>query len=1055
MSPAADKPQASVESHSPASVDTAAMAEATPRVVAGNVLEATRSFHSGEVLAVPDMPQRIGRYRVVRLLGVGGFGNVWLASDDELQRQVAIKLVPRERFPADAGETFYAEARALAALDHPHILPVYDVGRTESGAIYVVSKFIAGPTLRQQIQQQKIDPQAAARIVKRLADALQHAHRRNLIHRDIKPANILVESASQRVYLADFGLAGGPSSLRSDEVAGTPAYMSPEQAAGEPLDARSDLFSLGVVFYELLTGQRPFAGHDLPSVLKNVLEARPTPICEMKRDVPQRLAGICERLLSRAREQRHRSGEELASELQRWEDDSNSANQTGPGNLTAPPFELIGRDGELDSILQALSKARLVTLTGPGGVGKTSLAKSAADRARSSFPDGVFLVELAALSESSLIATAAAQVVGCLQNSPLPAAQVLVDWLKERRVLLVLDNCEHLDVAPCLGAWLETCPGLRVIVTSRAALRIGGEHELPLSLLSLPDVDELPAAELLQFAAVRLFVQRAREVLPEFQLTEQNHAAIAEICRRLDGLPLAIELAAARIKYQSPQSLRDKLRQGLQVLASRRRDAPQRQQTLRQTIAWSYDLLEPEQQRLFRSLSVFCGGFTLRAAEEVAGGGDELLEDMANLIENNLLRRRSDAEEDRFQLLETIREFAFEALAGSGESEAVQRRHATWVQKLAEDCEPLLRGPEVGRATALLHQEHGNIRAALAWCLTEPIDANRGETGLRIGGALWRFWCTSGYLREGHQLLVRLLAAFGERTDALGAKARYAAGCLAEDLGEFAEARQRYVEALQGWERARDEARMPDALIALGSINVSQGDYVAAGDHFQRALALSRQHQDLRGISVALSNLGSTAWSCGDYQAAHQYHQEALAIRRQIGNRAGVSVSLTSLGLIASRQGDLQAAKILYQESLAIARELDNRPGIAVCLNNLGEISYRLGEFARGEVMLWEALHIQHQMGDRLSLAYTLESLAAAAAHQGSNEAAVRFFAAADALRQSLGTPLPPRERESNDKLIYEVRIALGPDRFAALWTTAQVTPLEELVESGKLRTGT
>jgi non-specific serine/threonine protein kinase len=680
-------------------------------------------------------------------------------------------------------------------------------------------------------------------------------------------------------------------------------------------------------------------------------------------------------------------------------------------------------------------------------VGKTSLAKAAARRASAAFPDGVFLIELASLTDSSLLPATIGSTLGCLQGGARTSQELVAEWLAARHVLLVLDNCEHLAVGKYAQSLLEACPDLHILATSRAPLHIAAEVELAVSLLSIPDLQRLPpAADFQCYSATNLFLQRGREVLRGFEVTEQNRAAVAEICTRLDGLPLAIELAAARLKLLSPQALLERLKTNSRLLAARRTDIPQRQQTLRQAIAWSNDLLSPHQQEFFRRLAVFSGGFTLEAAEIVAGEGKDVVDELAALVENSLLRRDADPASDRFALLETIREFAMELLQDSGEADALGRRHASWVKDLAETCEPLLRGPEAQAAMVQLQTEHANVRAAFAWCLAAPGDASRGEVGLRIAGALWRFWCTGGHLREAQGWLSQLLAAFGARGDGIEANARYAGGCVAEDLGDFAQARALYEEALRLWDHAGQKTRLSDAHIALGSIDTSQGDYAAATDHFQCALTLAQKHGDQRAVSVALSNLGSTAWAQGDYVRAREYHEGALTIRRQIGNRTGVAVSLTSLGLICSRLGDLTGANILYEESLSILRELGNQPGIAVCLNNLGEISYRLGEYESGEVMLWEALRIQYQIGDQLSLAYTLESLAAAAWLQGSGEAAVRFFAAAETLRETMGAPLPPPEQASNDKIILEVRIALGPEQFSALWTAAKTIPLEKIV---------
>ncbi|MFN0019362.1 MAG: protein kinase domain-containing protein [Pirellulaceae bacterium] len=1031
--------------------------EFTPRVPG---VESTRSLQGAQSLDSEGVPQHIGRYRVQRMLGQGSFGRVWLAMDDELQRQVAIKVLFPSRLPGIAdGEAWLTEARALAALDHPHIVPIFDVGRTEDGSVFAVAKFIPGKTLQQELQDRpagRMDPAEAVSIVAPLAEALQHAHERNLIHRDVKPANVLIERTTGRVYLADFGLAARRDGAESKIIVGTPAYMSPEQARCETVDARSDLFSLGIILYELLAGRRPFSGSTLDELLQKVRSGDFLPLREIDDSIPAELERVCHKAIAKDPERRYEHGRDFAADLRAWEQEELRMvrQQTAPNNLSASSASLIGRDEEVAQVQSRLAATRLLTLTGPGGIGKTRLALHAAAGLLPQFADGVFVVELAPLTDPALVPAAIAQAVGCRTYGQRAVVEDLLDWLSSRQILLVLDNFEHLPAAnEHVSRLLTNASGLKVLVTSRAPLRIAGEQEFPVSLLTLPDLKQLPGAEkLADYSAVSLFVERAREVLPGFELTSATAAAIAEICVRLDGLPLAIELAAARSKILAPQDLLARLQKSLQVLSTRRSDAPERQQTLRQAIQWSYELLTQAERQLFRRLAVFSGGFTLDAAEQVvADERGDITDGLASLADNSLLRVERAAHGGRLNMLETVRVFAREMLLSSGEAEELGRRHAAWVVALVEAADPELRGPKAGEFTQRLEQEHPNICAALAWSLMEPKDATRGELGLRIGGAMWRFWCSSGHLREADGWLDRLLTAFAStHTDSIGALARYAAGCVAEDLGKYFEARKLYEEARRLWEAAGDERHLPDAYIALGSILSSQGDYPAAKDFFGKALELSRRLGDRRLTSVALSNLGSIAWSSGDYDKAKDFQQEALDIRRQLGNRAGVAVSLTSLGLIASRQGNLPGAKLLYLESLAILRETENKMGVAVCLNNLGEISYRLGEFESGEAMLWEALHIQHDLGDRLSLAYTLESIAAAAQWQGSSEAAVRFFAAAEALRESLGAPLPPLEKANNDQIIQEVRIALGPERFAAMWTAAKTVPLEKLVAEGR-----
>lgn len=1001
----------------------------------------------------------LGRYRLVGVLGQGAFGRVWLADDEDLRRQVAIKIPTAKCFAREEdADAYLAEARALATLDHPHIVPVYDVGRKAEGSVYVVSKFIDGYTLAEQIKENRPGQEEAVAIIATVAEALAHAHERGLIHRDVKPANILLEEHTGRPYLADFGLAIREQDLnRSDPMSGTPAYMSPEQAGkeGSAVDARSDIFSLGIVLYELLTGWRPFGGDTLAAVLHQVICAAPLPPRDVDSTIDADLQAICLTALAKLPADRFATAADFAAALRAWQrrqSDEALRPKAAPHNLPATLGELIGRDSETAELQRLLGEARLVTLTGPGGVGKTRLALQTAWSALAEFAERVYFVQLAPVRDASLVASAIAQAVGCRESADRPVAEALVEFVAGQRMLLVLDNFEHVAAAAELvSKLLAAATELRIVVTSRMPLRLAGEQEYPVALLEVPPSAAADLDALARYSAVALFCKRARESLPDFVFSKQNAAAVVEICTRLDGLPLAIELAAARIKVLTPQAMLPRLEKRLQLLTGGRGVSSTRQQTMRGAIAWSYDLLTPQEQRLFRRLSFFVGGCTLAAIEGTTpdeGEPIDALDGVASLVDKSILRATdSPSGERRYGMLETVREFAFERLVESGEKDAECHRLASYMAALVEQAEPQLKGADSAAAFQQLEEEQANIRAAISCCLAVPSDPIRGELGLRIGGALWRFWCSRGYLREGRHWLTQLLAAFGKsHHDSLGGKARYAAGCLAEDLAEFSEAQSLYRESLALWEAAGEVERLPDAYVALGSISTSQGDYATARASFGRALELATQQGARRLIAVALSNLGSVAWAEADYAAAEAYHEEALAIRRELGGPAAIAVSLTSLGLVASRRGDLQKAEALYRESLVILREQQNTMGIAVCLNNLGEISCKLGRFDEARAMLAEAAALQIKAGDRLSLAYTLESLGTMFGHSGNPAQGARTFAAAEALRKLLGAPLPPREEADRQKELDAIRVELGRERYDALWLAGLATPLEAAV---------
>src|SRR5262245_1471679 len=548
-------------------------------------------------------------------------------------------------------------------------------------------------------------------------------------------------------------------------------------------------------------------------------------------------------------------------------------------NLPVQPTPLIGRERVSAAACALLRRAevRLLTLTGPGGTGKTRLGLQVAADLLEDFEDGVFFVPLAAIRDSALVASSIARTLRLQER----AGQVLLDSLKEslqdKQMLLVLDNFEQVvAAAPLVAELLAACPRLKCLVTSRVVLRLSGEHEFPVPPLELPDPRHLPAVETLsQYAAVALFIQRALAVKPDFQVDNANAPAVAEICVRLDGLPLAIELAAARLKLLPPQAILARLGRRLELLRGGARDVPDRHQTLRQAIAWSYDLLEAGEQALFRRLAVFARGCTLEAAgavchaghDHAAGPGPslEMLDGVASLVDKSLLRQQEQASgEPRFRMLETIREYGLECLTASGEEPGVRRAHADYYLALVEAAEPALTGPEQATWLERLGAEHDNLRTALQWAE----ESGEAEIGLRLAGALCQFWLMHSHLREGQERLARLLglAEAAPRT-AARAKARTRAGHLADNLS----------------------------------------DYEAAHTFFEESLAIRRVLGEKGGIAAALNDLGWVAWHRNDYPASRALSEESLAIWRELGDKAGIATSLHNLGWVAYYQGNYEA----------------------------------------------------------------------------------------------------------------------------------------------------
>jgi non-specific serine/threonine protein kinase len=597
-------------------------------------------------------------------------------------------------------------------------------------------------------------------------------------------------------------------------------------------------------------------------------------------------------------------------------------------NLPVQLTSFIGRDRELGELLRLLVEERLVTLTGPGGVGKTRLALAAAGAARDRYADGVCFVRLAPISDPRLVASAIAQALGVAEDGRVPALDRTKRYLRDRHLLLMLDNYEQvLGAAVEIGELLEVCAQLQVMVTSRAPLRLLAEHELAVPPMALPDAGGGALVRLEQYESVRLFVERARAVKADFALTADNASAVADICRRLDGLPLAIELAAARTRLLDPWAMLARLERRLQLLTNGARDAPARQQTLRNTIAWSYDLLEEREQAVFRRLSVFVGGTNLDAAREVcatvsAMEEEEMLDLVDSLVARNLLRPASAGPgEVRVSMLETIREFGLEQLAWRGDLEPARRRHADYFLALAQATEWGLAGSAARSWLDRLEVEHDNVRAALEWSMSSPDDG--GETALRMAGALAWFWWLAGHFGEGRRWLARALTVWAG-TSAARMRALHAAGWLAHFHRDAATARMLLEESLALAEQRQDHWWRAWVLHALGRVAYFEFDAVEARKLGELSLAIAEQLADRWLIGWAVHLLGLAAYLADDYPSAHEYYDRALAIRRELGHLEGIVIVLHLKGMLFERSGDLPAAQALYRESLRVVRELNS-----------------------------------------------------------------------------------------------------------------------------------
>ncbi len=678
-----------------------------------------------------------------------------------------------------------------------------------------------------------------------------------------------------------------------------------------------------------------------------------------------------------------------------------------PNNLPIQLTSFIGREREMAEVRRLLSAARLVTLTGSGGCGKTRLALQVAADLLAEYPDGVWLVELGALADPAQVPQAVGTVLGLREEPNRTLTETLSDFLRPQIVLVLLDNCEHLVEACAQMAerLLRACPRLRIMATSREALGIAGEVVWRVPSLALPDPRQLPPIETLtQYEAVRLFVERAVAALPTYRVTNQNARAVAQVCHRLDGIPLAIELAAVRVKVLTPEQIAARLDDRFELLTGGSRTALPRHQTLRAATDWSHDLLSGKERVLFRRLSVFVGGFTLEAVEAICVGEgieeNEVLDLLTQLADKSLVWVEGADGKVRYRLLETVRQYGQDRLRETGEAARVLRRHRDFFLEFAECAEPELSRSEQEVWLNRLEADYANLRMALEW----SVESGEVEAGLRLGGALWRFWEVRGYLSEGRGWLEEVLKRSDKASPALRAKALKAAGFLSRYLG----------------------------------------DYAAAHSLLNECLAMYGELEDKRGMALSLNNLGVVAGDQGDYERAATFYEESLALSRELGAKDIIAMVLNNLAIVSSRQRHLVVARSRYQESLAIFRELGDKRSIAVSAVNLGIVAAHQGDYLVARALLEESLAIQLELGDKGSISHALDAFGILAAEQGQAKRAARLLGAAEALREAIDAPLPPSERAGHEPDIAKVRAALGEEAFTMAWDQGRAMRLEQ-----------
>jgi predicted ATPase len=831
----------------------------------------------------------------------------------------------------------------------------------------------------------------------RISEALAEAHAKGLTHRALEPANIIL-SADGAVELASFGRSAASNAKES-------AYVSPEQARGEAADFRSDQFSFGAVLYEMATSRRAFGKVAEADTLAAVIHNDPEPVSRLNPDIPLPLQWAIERCLAKRPSERYASTRELRDDLASIAERIKAATAVKPQahNLPAQRTTLIGRERELDKIrhLVIVEGVRLVTLTGPGGIGKTRLIVELGRKLVIDFGGRVFFTPLDQVHDGELVTSEIAKTFRVPQMVERTDVATLQSHLREHVVaptLLLIDNFEHvLTAAPKLTDLLASTELLKVVVTSRAALRVYGEHEFRVAPLTISGSD----SALAESPAIKLFLDRASS-LPR-NLDADALENVAEICRRLDGLPLAIELAAARTKVLPLAALLKRIDDPLQLLASGPRDSPARQQTLRGTLDWSFNLLDENHKKLFMRLGIFVGGATLEAIEAVCNVdedlGIDLLEGVASLVDSSLLQQ-VDAEESepRYAMLGIMREYAAGRLVDTGESTRTRRAHAAYYLVLTGETTYQSTESQFEALYDRFDQELGNLRAALDWLA----DTRNTEWGMQLCNSLGHYWLRRGYAAEGFERTVRFLGMSHAQTE-LRVWSLCWAGDLAVNMNRPGEVDLYH---RQGLALARRLGVIPAVLRGLNSLAVQtqqSGDFEASRGFHEEAIRVARDAGGSPAIvGGMLSNYADLAMRSGDYDLAQRLHEETAEMFRAVGDQAALAWSLNHQGDVARKRGDTDAARRLYDESLSMFRGLGERVGAAACLYDLAAMAIDAGDYATAEKQNGEALTLYRELGHRIDAPRVLEALSRCALKTGALERALTLAGSAAAMRKAL-----------------------------------------------------
>jgi serine/threonine-protein kinase PknK len=961
-------------------------------------------------------------------IGRGGFGIVYRCAQTTLDRVVAVKVLTVE--VEDSRERFVREQQAMGRLTgHPNIVAVLQTGETPSGYLYLVMPYCESGSLQDRIRQVGVlELDEVLRVGVKLAGALESAHRSGIVHRDVKPANVLLTDYREPA-LCDFGIArtAGAYKTATGIFTGSPAFTAPEVLSGDEPGPAADVYGLGATLFAALTGHAAFERRSGEQVVAQFLRIANDPVPDLRdRGIPDDVAAAVEQAMSREAGNRPsalefgdalrdlQSGRGLAVDDMALRGAEGSAPrpavrvpQRQPvGNLPAPLASFVGRRAELSELRMLLSRSRLVTVTGVGGVGKTTLGIHAAADLRQSFGDGVWLVELGDLRDGSLLVEVVAAALGVRDHSGIELIELLAELLRPREALVVLDNCEHLiDAAAELVETLLTgCPLLRILATSREVLGVGGEAVLSLSPLVCPEPDDEPTlGGLSRFDAVQLFVERASAVVSDFALTDANKAAVRRICSRLDGLPLALELAAARLRTLSPQQIADGLSDRYTLLGRGRRRVPARQQTLEWCVGWSYDLCSPEEQQLWGRLSVFAGSFELHAAHDICGqmlSHDEFLDQLSALVDKSILIRTEEHGEIRFRLLETLRDYGRARISDSTDLPVLRRHHSAWFARLLADARAEWFGAQQVNWIHRLNREMPNIREALRHSVSDS-----PTTALEMAAAVRPYLYARGMQSEAIRWLDLALNTAPPEPTPQRIQALCGAAWILPALGDVEATLSRIAEARSLLEVVADPAASAVVDCSAGFAALYAGEFDRARDYLERARAAT-----------------------DDYEV--------------------LVVSTILMGWVHDIFGEHDDALNCFENALSLAESRGESVWRSVVLACVGVGRWRLGDSSRAEQALRQGLQLSQVVSDHLYAAQCLLGLAWVAGSDHRPRRAVVLMAAASALTHAIGAPLIAFAHLGgyHEECERRAREQLDPAAFDAAWQEGSALTLDEVV---------